>query len=859
MGTAQDPTLRDDELLARYVERGLDQLESGETLDAVKLCTDHPHLADAVAESLGLVAVLPDLHRESRGFDSRLGVALADRYQIEARIGAGAMGAVYRGFDRELQRPVAIKLLHGGAIAGDRAELRFARESEVLAAVDSPQIVRVFDRGRTADGALFLVMELLDGVSLADVLQWSCEAMPAGPTAVAFATTDWLRQRLPDAVHEVSYLRQLVRWAADLASGLGIAHQRGVFHRDVKPSNLLLTTTGNVALVDFGIAARDGDGHLTATGTSIGTPWYMPPEQAAGEGAPNAQLDIYSLTATLYHLLALAPPFDDEPVRVLTRLQQEDPKTASSLHRGLPRDLEAILERGMQRDPRRRYPSAAALEADLRAFLEHRPVSVRPLGPLGRGLRRIRRAPLPVMVAVLSGLVLGLVLVANWAWQRSEAAERSRRHQQKVASLPALLSLESYPEKRLLVDRFEREGVLRLLDEILELAPADLGSRLLRAAVRIDLGDHDNAQADLARIAADSPSEYLRITAQRYADADREDRGLAAIDLRGLPEPETEVDLFVAGFHALRSRTTVGYQEALRWLTEAGEYLPARDLRLIAQLARGQYQVAHDAALILEGVFGGPTARTRHVIGASLVGLQRYEEALDPLRSAIELRPGRHGPLQNLGVAQFRLGNLEQAERSLLAAHEIRPWLWNTLDQLSQLYCAREQYDQALDWAEQIPATGSLGEVWRRGYALGHVESQRAFAAIRDGDRELAAVAAKAAIEWFKASSRGGAPKSKRLSMKLFAELLRRIIARDFAGEFGGFVRILSADPLHSVQLRNLAAMLPEGPLDALGVERLRLLFLELAAAVAPGDPVPRRAAAAQREQLNKMLATKPK
>ena len=268
-----------EELLARYLHQALTRIEAGEDVRPRELCREHPELAAPLADALQMTEDLPELHRAASVADPLEAVVLRGRYQLERRLGMGAMGVVYRATDLELKRTVAVKLL-AKDFAEDIAEQRFEREAELLAALQHPHIVSVFDRGRSARGMPFLVMELLDGVSLSVILaayEQDAAAASVGPEA------EWLAAKIGGgAPPERSFLRMAVRWSAELASGLRAAHECGVFHRDIKPSNVFILRDYRAVLLDFGIAARPQDGRLTASETVLGTPWYMPPEQAAG-------------------------------------------------------------------------------------------------------------------------------------------------------------------------------------------------------------------------------------------------------------------------------------------------------------------------------------------------------------------------------------------------------------------------------------------------------------------------------------------------------------------------------------------------------------------------------------------------
>ena len=211
---------------------------------------------------------------------------LADRYALEHELAVGGFARVYRGTDRRLGRPVAVKLLEVGRIAtaDPEARRRFVREARSSAGFTHPHAVTVFDAGE-ADGELFIVMELVDGPSLANAMA------ERGP--------------FPEG--------DAVRIATQVLSALSAAHASGIVHRDVKPANILLDARGDAKLADFGIAKRFDDltDSLTATGLIVGTPRYLSPEQARGEPISPAS-DLYAVGVILHEMLAGAPPFADE-------------------------------------------------------------------------------------------------------------------------------------------------------------------------------------------------------------------------------------------------------------------------------------------------------------------------------------------------------------------------------------------------------------------------------------------------------------------------------------------------------------------------------------------------------------------
>ncbi len=812
--------------LESLLEEALAARDRGESVDPERLCAAAPELAPALRDLLALDHRLDSLHGEGADDAPLEGRVLAERYRLGRHLGSGAAGDVFRATDLRLGREVAVKLLRAGLLAGRHADARFLRESEALAALDHPNILRIHDRGRTGEGALFQVSELLEGATLKDLLEWSRERMPVGPSAVGFASTDWLADRC-GTLAERSFLRQIVAWCADLAAGLAAAHARGILHRDVKPSNVVVTTSGRVVLLDFGMAVRAEDASLTATGAALGTPWYMAPEQLNGAEAPQPALDVYSLAATLYHLLTLRPPYEGDPGQVFGRLATSDPPPASRFHPGLPRDLQAIVEHGMERDPRRRYQDAAALEADLRAFLDHRPLSVRTLGPVRRTLRRIRRQPSRAGLAVSTLATLGLATWIGGNWIREVEAADHERWQDLVARLPFDLAVEGSVAERLLFPREERAQDIARLDAVLELSPNDVLHRVTRAALHQDQGDHDAALDDLRMVSAHVDSPHCRALVERFAAATPGQRGVEAVDLEGLPAPQTRSDHLVAGFHALRIRD---YRLADQHLEQASPDELADSLRLFAWLGiRERILEAYDAALALEARLGRTTVRTRHVVGSILANTRRYEQALEPTEAAIRLCPGRFGPTNNLGVIHKNLGDLDAAVEHLEAAHALRPWLDHCTANLTQVYRDLGRIDEARAMAARI------AEEPRRLYESGSIELAAAWAARWAEDGEATRSAATRATDYFEACE--SRPTKSWRDRATKALIIARALRRDdLASAFDHQVEQLKAQPRQPIGLANFALMLEDRAEENPDLAQLALLTASLASALAPED-----------------------
>lgn len=654
-------------------------------------------------------------------------------YAVESVLGRGGMGVVYRARHVRLNRPVALKMLLAGAYASERERTRFTREAESVAQLRHAHIVQLYDVGDFEDRPYF-TMELVEGGSLAQHL--AGRPQPAREAAALLAT---------------------------LANAVEVAHESGIVHRDLKPSNILLTAEGAPKIADFGLAHRVDEGPaLTLSGTPLGTPSYMAPEQAAGHArAVGPRTDVYALGAILYETLTGRPPFRGSSAAETQRLVlSTEPVSPSRLNSRVPRDLETICLACLHKVAERRYASAAALEADLNRFLRGEPIAARPIGAAERTWKWVQRRPtraaLLGVAAALAITALGVALRLNW--QRGVVAAAVR---DDVAFATEQLRASRWPEARAALERAKgRLGSAGSPDLLREVARVDRDLELV--ATLNDLRSqrsvvHDHGLNELAvdrryeeafeRAGLGAPGDDALQVAKRINASPAHAALIAALDdwvlcgnegerrawildVARNADPDPEWRDRVRNFAAEDDRATL---VALAAVPSISRQPVSTALLLVQRLRRNGVDTAPLLRRLQADHPGDFWVQFELACALDAIG---DGDAIECYRAALAIRPGSVAVLQNLGQALAVQRRFEEAFECYEQVLRIDPTsavgLLNyaaALMMASQFELAAERAQEAIriepDFALAHSALGNA--LWRLGaYEDARVASQRA-------------------------------------------------------------------------------------------------------------------------------------
>ncbi len=413
------------------------------------------------------------------------------RYEIRESIGEGASALVYRAWDRELKRLVALKVLRAAAGMSGIARNRFKREASAAAGLVHPNVVAVYDAAEE-DGQPYLVMELIDGRTLQSLMTEG--AIPK---------------------------KTLLEFLEQAARGVAAAHEKGIVHRDLKPANILVTAGGDAKVADFGLAhLMDSQSALTRSGAELGTPYYMSPEQVEGRSKESTPAtDVHALGSILYEILTGTPPHARPSLQeTFAAILSQDPPPLRSSDPRIHADLETICLKALEKDPQRRYPTAREFATDLRAYLAGEFISAVPVPKWKQRLRRaLKNRVLVAAVALILLVSVGAVVTLirqSAASQLRLAAERdlAKRREaalQKLGTIQATILERDREMRQRRVPpaqaRRDVETALAEVDSIVKESPDAPQGYYVRARGRMLMGDLEGAQSDLRTAVAREP------------------------------------------------------------------------------------------------------------------------------------------------------------------------------------------------------------------------------------------------------------------------------------------------------------------------------------------------------------------
>ena len=658
--------LKDRKVLDILVDKGLmtitnlsDVLNNSNPGEAVQSLVDQGKVSEAqvtqVTEDLELMELLDTVGDESAPMEVR--TAEADpgkrigRYVLTDQLGAGGMGVVWKAWDSQLSRWVALKLLK---VQDPKLIRRFMREATLLAKLAHPNITRVYEVG-VHEGKPFLVMEMVDG---------------APPSADNTDRTEAAR---------------IIR---DAARAVQAAHDEEIIHRDLKPSNLLLSKRGHVFVTDFGLARmKEEAGGLTASGALLGTPSFMAPEQAQGKDADH-RTDVYGLGATLYALVEGQPPYSGEIVHeVVKRVAVSNPPSLSGTD-----DLVVVAQKAMERDREDRYQTAGELADELQRFVDDEPIVARKISSVERIWRRAKRKPvLAAGITAATLVVTGLLawsglFVADYLQTRAQIAAASDPLARGDSAMKALRDMYA---SRSINPEWEQQALTNLetnADEALSHAPEYSRANFQKGMVSFWRQDFADA-VDWFNKALDDDPNFHEARARR----------VHALSLLA-PSPEAVQDY--AGFKILPPVLNEQEQQTLEIIRQDIEILPdGFDLKelggAILATSRGEFEAGAEAmaGYLQNNLYD---TRNRRFLIWLLLGNQEFDDAIKNADSLLELDQQDDDAWHLRGYGEAGRENfpaaIEAMENSLAIKDDLSNRNW-----LAFWWFKNDDYEKSLD------------------------------------------------------------------------------------------------------------------------------------------------------------------
>jgi TolB-like protein/Tfp pilus assembly protein PilF len=640
-------------------------------------------------------------------------------YELLEEIGRGGQGVVFRARQKSLNRTVALKVISLGQWASKAHLKRFRLEAEAAARLEHPGIVPIHEVGER-DGSCYFSMKLVEGGQLDEVAR---------------------REPMP--------IRRAAELIAKVARTVHYAHEHGILHRDIKPGNILLDAKGEPHLTDFGLARLvESESSVTQTLDIIGTPSYMAPEQAMGnQAAVSSATDVYGLGAVLYQLLTGQPPFaGGATYETIKLLLDTEPRPPRLLNPKIDRDLSTICLKCLEKDPKRRYPSALALTEDLERWLKHEPIQARHTGIFTRGQKWIRRNPTS---AVLAASLIALAATAGWIVWKSELG----RH--PVTTGIAVLPFENLSEQRedatAFVDGVQDDILTKLariadlkvisrtsvmeyrdkrnvrqigndlrISHVLEGSVRRIGTRFHMNAQLIDartdthvwveqydrdLDDLFSIQSEIAQKVAERLNAKVT-SAERLAIEEKPTNDLVAFELYSRTN---DISGITSGMEDLLRAIDLLNQAVARDPSFFKAYCRlamAHDQLYFFGLDHTPARLASAEAAVQEAFRIRPNAGEAHLARAQNLywGYLDYDGALAELEIARRSLPNDPRIFFTMGLIQRRQGRWEESTRSFERAIELDPRSLNTLENIADSYGAARRYAERKSTLDRILA-----------------------------------------------------------------------------------------------------------------------------------------------------------
>jgi tetratricopeptide (TPR) repeat protein/tRNA A-37 threonylcarbamoyl transferase component Bud32 len=608
------------------------------------------------------------------------------RYEVREVLGEGATSVVYSAWDRELHRPVAIKLLRESAGLSDLARQRFRREAQAAAGMAHPNVVTLYDAGEQ-DGRPYLALELVEGRSFAETLQ-----------------------------KNPGFRREHVELLAKAARGVGAVHAKGIVHRDLKPGNILVAPSGEPKIGDFGLVHLEGTTmELTRAGATLGTPFYMAPEQVESRpGQITPRTDVYGLGAILYEILSgRAPHVGETLVEIYKKILQDDPVRIAAISPQTPPELEAIALKALSKDPAARYANGDEFADDLGRYLAGQPVKAKPPS-FADEVRKTWVRNRPVFIAAGIGLAVALgvaaLLLPRWMEEKRarELAEKKGKESNERAwdaretVLRELLSLWSdvliakqgwyQAQKDPVETRAKIEESVRALGAFIEKHPDQPQGYYIRARALLHLDDLAPAEADLKKATALEPGfgPAWALLGRVYLEQMWEGA------LRNTTYKETNVEESTVFLQrANETFAKVPASSPGKWgLDRIDEEAAAAPVAQALFLAFSNKDTAKAKALLLEIQRKSPTEEIALLLGQLSGEVQEQKKWYD---EALRIRPHFFKAYFSRGLTKNSLKDLEGAEADYTAALKINPHHAITYGNRAYVRTLRKNYAGSLE------------------------------------------------------------------------------------------------------------------------------------------------------------------